>query len=133
LRILIVLAKLRRRMRTIARFQQAEDAYLLRSFLGSRGVEAGVLDEHVAQLFWIYSDAIGGIRVVVADAQANEAVEAYREYLDALMESPRPVTVARAWPMILLMYGALGVPALIFGRREVGVALGKKAVQVEGE
>lgn len=92
-----------------------------------------MLDEHFTQIFWTYSDAIGGVRVVVADAQATEAVEAYREYLDALLQSPRQVTVARAWPMVLLLCGALGIPALIFGRRVAGAALSKKAVQEEGE
>ena len=116
-------------MRTIARFQQAEDAHLLRSFLASRGVEAGVLDEHLVQIAWTYSDAIGGVRVVVADAQANEAVEVYREYLDALVESPRPVTVARAWPMVLLIYFTLGVPGLIFGRRVVRARTEKDSSQ----
>jgi Putative prokaryotic signal transducing protein len=119
-------------MRTIARFQQAEDAHLLRSLLGSRGVEAGVLDEHLIQIAWTYSDAIGGVRVVVADSQADEAVDVYREYLDALIECPRPVTVVRAWPMVLLMYCTLGVPALIFGRRVVSAERGKDANQTAG-
>lgn len=120
-------------MRTIARFQQAEDAHLLRSLLGSRGVEAGVLDEHLIQIAWTYSDAIGGVRVVVADSQSDEAVEVYREYLDALVENPRPVTVARAWPMVLLMYFTLGVPALIFGRRVVRMKAGMNANQEGGK
>lgn len=106
-------------MRTIARFQQAEDAHLLRSFLASRGVEAVVLDEHVIQNFWHYSDAMGGVRVVVGDSQADDAVDVYREYLEALAESPRPVTVARAWPLVILGFWICGVPALIFGRRWV--------------
>ena len=116
-------------MRTIARFQQAEDAHLLRSLLGSRGVEAGVLDEHLIQIAWTYSDAIGGVRVVVADSQADEAVEVYREYLDALVESPRPVTVVRAWPLVLLIFWKFGIPALIFGRRVVSMKPGKDANQ----
>lgn len=91
-----------------------------------------MLDEHVIQIVWTYSDAIGGVRVVVADSQANEAVEVYREYLDALVESPRPVTVARAWPMVLLMYCTLGVPALIFGRRVVRTTTGNEASQAGG-
>ncbi len=120
-------------MRTIARFQQAEDAHLLRSFLASRGVEAGVLDEHVIQIFWHYSDALGGVRVVVGDSQANEAVEAYRDYLDALVESPRPVTVARAWPLVLLGFWMFGVPALIFGRRVVSGKGEREVRQTGGE
>lgn len=120
-------------MRTIARFQQAEDAHLLRSFLASRGVEAGVLDEHVIQIFWHYSDALGGVRVVVGDSQANEAVEAYRDYLDALVECPRPVTVARAWPLVLLGFWMFGVPALIFGRRVVSGKGEREVRQTGGE
>jgi hypothetical protein len=69
---------------------------------------------------------------VVADAQANEAVEVYREYLDALVENPRPVTVARAWPLVLLIFWKFGVPALIFGRRVVRTKTGKDANQEGG-
>ena len=106
-------------MKTIARFEVPEDAYLLRSFLASRDIEAHVLDENLIQLAWYYSNALGGVRVTVDDEDCEEAVKSYREYSEALHKDPSPTTVARAWPIVLLGSLVTGVPTLLFGRRKV--------------
>ena len=68
-------------MKTIARFDAPEDAYLFRAFLDAQGVDASVLDENVAQLFWHYRAATGGVRVVIHDEDdLSAAEEARREY-----------------------------------------------------
>ena len=104
-------------MVTVARFQTPEEAHLFRSFLGSRGIQAEVFDEHVVQLFWHYSNAIGGVRVVVAAEDEMDAAEAHREYLEVLRSEPREFSGARVWPVVLLLSIAFGAPFLAFGRR----------------
>jgi hypothetical protein len=106
-------------MITVARFQLPEEAHLFRSYLESAEIEAYVFDEHVVQLFWHYSNAIGGVRVVVADEDEERAFAAYREYMDALQQEPREVSVVRGWPMVVLLFFVMGIPALIFGRRQI--------------
>lgn len=105
-------------MRTLARFDAPEDAYLLRSFLGSRGIDTAVLDEHVAQLFWHYRQATGGVRVVVDDnADWSEAESACREYLENRGQEAVVVPPARWWPIVLLLSWTVGGPLLLFGRK----------------
>lgn len=107
-------------MQTIARFDTAEDAYLFRAFLDSRGISAAVLDEHVIQLFWYYSQALGGVRVVLNDdADVAQAIEAYHEYAQALNVQPSLVTEVRVWPLVLLLSWLVGGPFLVFGRRHI--------------
>jgi len=71
-------------VKTIATFSLPEEAHLLRTRLESVGIPAFVQDEHFVQLDWLYSNAIGGVRVQVAD----EDLEATREFLAA--DAPQP-------------------------------------------
>ena len=104
-------------MITVATFTMPEDAHLFRTFLESRGIEGFVLDEHVVQLFWHYSNAVGGVRVVVNEADEEEAQAAYHEYMEALRSGPYPEQPVRAWPAVALISLIIGVPLLLFGRR----------------
>jgi hypothetical protein len=105
-------------MRTLARFDAPEDGYLLRSFLASRGIASTVLDEHVAQLFWHYRQATGGVRVVIADDEDwPEAENACREYMGNRGQDVAVVPPARCWPLVLLLSWAIGGPLLLFGRK----------------
>jgi len=107
-------------MKALARFDTPEDAYLFRAFLESRGIAATVLDEHLIQLFWYYSNALGGVRVVLNDAaDLAAALEAHQEYSRALRAKPVLVSEVRAWPLVLLLSWLMGGPMLIFGRRRV--------------
>lgn len=101
----------------IATFTVPEDAHLFRTFLESRGIEGFVLDENVVQLFWHYSNAIGGVRLVVDDADADDAVTAYHEYMSALRSGPYPERPVRIWPAVLLLSLVFGAPLLLFGRQ----------------
>ena len=107
-------------MNTIARFQVPEEAHLFRAFLEVQGIAAHVWDEHFIQVAWYYSDAIGGVRVVTAGDDCEQALEAYQDYARALREPPVRATVARAWPLVLVLSFFVGAPMLIFGRRAVG-------------
>jgi len=64
-------------VKTIATFSKPEEAHLFRTRLEAAGIPAYVQDEHFIQMDWLYSNAIGGVRVQIAD----EDVEAAREFL----------------------------------------------------
>jgi hypothetical protein len=104
-------------MTTIATFPVPEEAHLFRTFLESRGIQGFVLDENVVQLFWHYSNAIGGVRVAVADPDAEDAFTACQEYMAALREGPYPEEPVRIWPAVALISLIFGLPLLLFGRR----------------
>ena len=104
-------------MITIATFTVPEEAHLFRTFIESRGIEGFVLDENFVQLFWHYSNAIGGVRVAVDDEDAEDAFTAYQEYMAALREGPYPQEPVRIWPAVALLSLLIGAPLLLFGRR----------------
>ena len=62
-------------MPVIATYTNPEDAHLAVSLLGGNGIDAWVADEHTASLHWFYANAIGGVKVVVADADTATARE----------------------------------------------------------
>jgi len=71
-------------MVTIATFSKPEDAHLLRSQLESAGIAAFVKDDLTVQTYWLYSNAIGGVRV-----QINEVdLEAAHAFLNAPLIPP---------------------------------------------
>jgi hypothetical protein len=107
-------------MTTIATFTSPEDAHLFRMFLESRGIEGFVLDEYFVQLFWCYSNAIGGVRVVVDESDAEAAGKAHDEYMSALRAGPYPLRPVRAWPLVLVLSMLVGGPFLLFGRWAAG-------------
>jgi hypothetical protein len=104
-------------MTTLATFTVPEDAHLFRMFLESRSIEGFVLDENVVQLFWHYSNAIGGVRLVVNEEDADDAEAAYQEYMRALRSGPYPERPVRAWPVVALVSLVFGAPLLLFGRQ----------------
>lgn len=105
-------------MITICRFRVPEDAYLFRSYLITRGIDAHVLDEHVVQVAWYYSNAIGGVRVVVHDQDVIDANDATHEYFRGLRVDPLPLATPRGWPVVMIVSLLIGAPALIFGRNK---------------
>jgi hypothetical protein len=108
-------------MRTLAHFDAPEDAYLFRAFLESRGIGSSVLDEHVAQLFWHYRRATGGVRVVIGDeVDPVEAEAAREEYFSALAAREPVAGEVRWWPVVLLLSWFVGGPLLLFGRKGRG-------------
>jgi hypothetical protein len=62
-------------MITVATFSKPEDAHLLRLRLGAGGVDAYVQDENMVQMNWLYSNAIGGVRVQIAETDLEAARE----------------------------------------------------------
>jgi hypothetical protein len=107
-------------MKTIARFDAPEDAYLFRAFLDSRGVDSSVLDENVAHWFWLYRTATGGVRVVIHDeGDLPAAEEVRREYFASINAKPSVTSEVCWWPVVLLLSWVVGGPLLLFGRRAI--------------
>lgn len=71
-------------MITIARFSTPEEAHLFRLRLASGGVEAFILDEYMIQMDWLISNAIGGVRVQIAE----EDLELSKQILQNLPDEP---------------------------------------------
>lgn len=105
-------------MITIATFPSPEEAHLFRAFLGSRDIEGFVLDENICQIYWLYTNAIGGVRVQVNEDDVDAAEALYHEYMESLRSGPYPVAPVRAWPIVVLATLLVGVPFFIFGRRK---------------
>jgi hypothetical protein len=106
-------------MKTIATFTTPEDAHLFRAFLESHGIKAHLLDEYFVQLFWYYSNTIGGVRLAVEDEDAEIATAIHQEYMASLREGPYPLQPVRAWPAVILMSLVVGVPMILFGRQQI--------------
>ncbi|MGB0344929.1 MAG: putative signal transducing protein [Coraliomargarita sp.] len=71
-------------MKVIAAYEKPEEAFLAASRLEGSGIRAGVHDAHTAGAHWNYSNAIGGVRLEVPEADAARA----REVL-GILEAPR--------------------------------------------
>jgi hypothetical protein len=67
-------------MKTLAAFSKPIDAHLLIARLKGNGITAFARDENVVTLDWLMSNAIGGVKVDVADEDYERAV--------AVMDSP---------------------------------------------
>jgi hypothetical protein len=78
-------------MITIAQFSKPEEAHLLRMRLEAGGVPAFVLDENMVQMDWLYSNAIGGVRLQIAEEDAERAREILEEEPAEELPSDRPV------------------------------------------
>src|ERR1035437_476634 len=63
------------RMKTLASFNLPMDAYLLRARLEGSGITAYVRDENLITLDWLYSNAVGGVKVDVMDEDYERALE----------------------------------------------------------
>lgn len=66
-------------MITVGTFSKPEEAHLLRMRLEAGGVRAFVQDENLVQMHWLYSNAIGGVRVQIAEEDHAQAVEILRD------------------------------------------------------
>ena len=64
-------------MITVATFTKPEEAHLLRMRLENAGIKAYIQDENLVQMDLLYSNAVGGVRVQVAD----EDLDAVKELL----------------------------------------------------
>ena len=66
-------------MKTIAAYNNPMDAHLLRARLEGSGIAAYLRDENMIPLDWLAANAVGGIRVDVADEDYERALQVLRE------------------------------------------------------
>lgn len=64
---------------TIARYSLPYEAHLARARLESEGIPAFVADEHTINMQWLYSDALGGVRLQVPEPWALRALSVLAE------------------------------------------------------
>ncbi|HEY8122059.1 MAG TPA: DUF2007 domain-containing protein [Myxococcota bacterium] len=57
----------------VASFRDAHEAHLARALLESAGLPAYVVDEHTIGNIWLYSNLLGGVKVLVPADLAAEA------------------------------------------------------------
>ncbi|MFP8967226.1 DUF2007 domain-containing protein [Pokkaliibacter sp. CJK22405] len=69
---------------TIAQFLYPYEAYIARARLEEAGIPTFLADEHTISTHWIYSQAMGGIRLQVSPEHENSARQ--------LLEDAAPVT-----------------------------------------
>ncbi|MFH1496346.1 MAG: DUF2007 domain-containing protein [Verrucomicrobiota bacterium] len=62
-------------MKTIATFTDPMGAHLLIARLEGSGVRAYIRDENMVAVDWLYANAIGGVKVDVADEDLERALE----------------------------------------------------------
>lgn len=62
-------------MKTVRSYLKVEEAHLAAGYLESCGIEAFVKDDETVGLVWAYSNAIGGVKVEVADEDLQRATE----------------------------------------------------------
>lgn len=66
-------------MKTVATFSQPMGAYLLRARLEGSGIASYLRDENMIAVDWLYSSALGGVKVEVADEDYERTLELLAE------------------------------------------------------
>lgn len=59
----------------VARFDSMPEAHIAMGRLEVEGIDAWLADEHLVQTDWLYSIAVGGIKLQVRTEDAQRAVE----------------------------------------------------------
>jgi len=68
-------------MITVARFSMPFEAHIAKSRLESEGIPAFVADEHTVGMNWLFSNAMGGVRLQVPSDYADDALRVLAEDL----------------------------------------------------
>ena len=59
----------------VARFDSMPEAHIAMGRLEVEGIESWLADEHIVQTDWLYSIAVGGIKLFVKKELAERAIE----------------------------------------------------------
>ena len=94
-------------------FSKPYEAHLACSALQAAGIDAGLADEHLVSANWMYSNAVGGVKVLVPPELAGAA----RQVLENTAVS-EPTTTADSRPMPSCpRCGAVDLKATTHGQR----------------
>lgn len=70
---------------TVATYDKSIDAHIALGRLAAEGIEGMLFDEQMVQMDWLYSIAVGGIKLRVARSDANAALRVLEtDYSQAL-------------------------------------------------
>ncbi|MBE8190330.1 MAG: DUF2007 domain-containing protein [Candidatus Thioglobus sp.] len=64
---------------TVASFSFAHEAYIALAKLDSEGIPVVLADEHTINMQWLYSNALGGVKVQVPPSCVQQALEILAE------------------------------------------------------
>ncbi len=64
---------------TIASYSMPYEAHIAKSRLDSEGIPAFIADEHTINMQWLYSNALGGVKLQVPEPYAEAAIEILQE------------------------------------------------------
>ncbi len=67
------------KLTTIATFSQAMEAHLSKAKLESEGIKCFIADEYTVTMYWLLSNAIGGVKLLVKESDRERAVEILRQ------------------------------------------------------
>ena len=62
-------------MRTVASFRDVYEAHIAKGRLETEGIGATIIDEYMVGIDWTYSQAIGGVKVQVPEADFDLAIQ----------------------------------------------------------
>jgi hypothetical protein len=119
-------------LETIAQYREAHEAYLAKGALAAAGIEAVIRDEHVVGVNWLYSDAVGGVKLAVESDLVQQAADVLKPQTIDRGISDRSITHIHPCRIIgilaiLVMAGMfipmliVGIPLIVFNRRRHGV------------
>lgn len=78
-------------LRVVARYSFPYEAQLARSKLEAAGLLAFVLDEHTINMQWLYSDALGGVKLAVPASEVERALALLNEDCSQDLDEEMPV------------------------------------------
>ncbi|MFN3579884.1 MAG: putative signal transducing protein [Pseudomonas sp.] len=64
---------------TISRYSLPYEAHIAKSRLDAEGIPAFIADEHTINMQWLYSNAMGGVRLQVPEPYAEAAMRVLNE------------------------------------------------------
>jgi len=75
---------------TVATYDKVTDAHIALGRLAAEGIEAQLFDDHMVQMDWLYSIAVGGIKLRVARGDAKAAREVLETDYSAVLDEIDP-------------------------------------------
>jgi len=108
-------------MKQIATFSKVEEAEMLRAYLEGAGIMAAVRDAHTVSADWTLSNAIGGVKVDVADTDADQAIALLGQFQSSTPPKTEPKSKPRHKPSRYVKIAAvLFILILIFIASTIG-------------
>ena len=71
---------------TIATYDKVTDAHIALGRLAAEGIEGQLFDDHLVQMDWLYSIAVGGIKLRVSRGDAKAAREVLETDYSAVLD-----------------------------------------------